>query len=153
LHFNIPYFVLREDKELLKDSRKIQEGESLRKSWKLPSFPRATESTSTDTPYCLYEAKISVAVTGINDWVWTAYCFVDTYFGSSDRVDVYDQEKGEKGGRVDPLGAGYIDADGPADGPIQGPREYLGKVFEIRIKMIRKEWNAIVDKIEKDGAQ
>jgi hypothetical protein len=92
---------------------------------------------------------VSVAVTGINDWVWTAYCFADTYFGSSDKVEVYEQQKGGGGGRVDPLGAGSLDADRP----IEGPREYYGKVFEIRLKMIRKEWNAILRKIEKDVEQ
>jgi hypothetical protein len=28
----------------------------------------------------IYEAQSSVMVTGLDDWVWTAYCFVDVYF-------------------------------------------------------------------------
>ena len=29
---------------------------------------------------CIYEAQISVLVTGVDHWSWTAFAFVDTYY-------------------------------------------------------------------------
>jgi hypothetical protein len=95
--------------------------------------------------YCLYEAQISVAVTGIDHWVWTAYGFVDTYYGSKESVDGYDQMEGPMG-RPDPLAAGQI----AADRLVWRPREYFFKVFEIRINEVRRQWHAIIDKVEGD---
>jgi hypothetical protein len=121
----------------------------LRQSCKLPFLFRPNSiSRSTDTHYCLYEAQISVAITGIDHWVWTAYGFVDTYFGSKESVDGYDQMEGPMG-RPDPLAAGQI----PADRLLWTPREYFFKVFEIRMNEVRKQWQAIIDKVEGDIKQ
>jgi hypothetical protein len=91
----------------------------------------------------LYEAQISVAVTGIDYWVWTAYGIVDTYFGSEESVDAYHQMAAPTG-QPDPLAAGRI----AANNPIWTPREYFFKVFEIRINKVRREWNNIIDEVE-----
>jgi hypothetical protein len=121
----------------------------LRQSWGLPFLSRATSaSASTNKLYCLYGAQISVAVTGIDHWVWTAYGFVDTYFGSKENVDGYNQMQGLMG-RSDPLAAGQI----AADNPICTPREYFFKVFEIRIKEVRSQWHVIIDKVVGDVNQ
>jgi hypothetical protein len=145
--------VLREGKESLKDTRKKSDGKPLRHSWDLPFMSRSmSTSASTDKRHSLYEAQISVAVTGIDHWVWAAYGLVDTYFESNERVkesvDRYDQLKGRRG-RPDPLAAGQIDASKP----IWTPREYFLRVFEIRIKQVRGEWHNIVDKVENEVKQ
>jgi hypothetical protein len=145
--------VLREGKELLKDTRKKSDRKPLRQSWELPFLSRSmTTSASTDKRYSLYEAQISVAMIGIDHWVWAAYGLVDTYFESDERakesVDRYDQLKGRRG-RPDPLAAGQIDASKP----IWTPREYFLRVFEIRIKQVRGEWHNIVDKVENEVKQ
>ena len=88
---------------------------------------------------------MSVAVTGIDDWVWTGYGFFDTYFGSKESVDGYHELKGRTG-RPDPVAAGQI----PANNPIWAPREYFLKVLEIRINEVRREWHVIIDKVEGD---
>jgi hypothetical protein len=139
--------VLKEGQTAAQDSRKKIDGNPLRQSWDdLPFLSMPTNvSKYTDAGYCLYDAQTSVAVTGIDHWVWTAYGFVDTYFGSKDSVDGYDQLEGPMG-RVDPLAAGQILVDRYA----WTPREYFFKVFEIRINEIRRQWNAIIDKVEGD---
>ena len=131
---------------MVRDSRTKIDGKPLRQSWELSflSMP-SNASKSTDTPYCLYEAQISVTVTGIDHWVWTAYGFVDTYFGSKESVDGYDQMEGPTG-RPDPLAAGQI----PLDHLAWTPREYFFRVFEIRIKEVRRQWHVIIDKVEGD---
>ena len=102
--------------------------------------------------YRLYEAQISVVVTGIDHWVWTAYGLVDTFFESQETVDGYDQLSGTSGrhkGRADPLRAGQSNADEP----IWTPREYFFRVFEVRINQVLKEWNWIVVNVVKEVAQ
>jgi len=135
--------VLRESKGLFKDTRKKFDGKPLRQSWDLPLLP-----TSTDRHHSLYEAKISVAVAGIDCSAWIAYGLVDTYFESDESVDRYHQWKGCQG-RADPLADGQIDANNP----IWTPREYFLKVFEIRINQVRKEWRRIIDKVEDEVKQ
>ena len=145
----MPYYALRQTAELLKDTRKRCDLKPLRQSWELPflSQPR-NASAAINNPYCLYEAQISVGVTGIDHWVWNAYGLVDTYFGSNESLDGYDELKARLG-RPDPLAAGKIDADLP----IWTPREYFFKVIEIRMNQVRREWNTIVDKVESDVKQ
>lgn len=142
--------MLREGKELLKDTREKSDGKPLRQSWDLPFLSRFMRtSASTDKRHFLYEAQISVALIGIDHWVWAAYCLVDTYFESDERlkesVDRYDQLKGRRG-RPDPLAAGQIDASKP----IWPPREYFLRVFETRIKQAQREWHKIVDNVENE---
>jgi hypothetical protein len=88
---------------------------------------------------------MSVTVTGIDHRVWTAYGLFDTYHGSNDSVETYLQTKTRTGG-PDPLTAGQL----TAHSLIWTPREYYFKVFEIRIKQVRREWRAIIDKVEED---
>jgi hypothetical protein len=91
---HIPYYVLKQSKELLRDSRNLN-GESLRQSWELPFLSGLTRpmsiSPSTEGVQCLYEAQISVIVTGIDQRVWTAYGFFETHFGSKENVEAYHQ--------------------------------------------------------------
>lgn len=91
-------------------------------------------------------------MTGIDHWVWAAYGFVDVYFESKETVEGYDQMRGrrcKRWGRADPLAVGRI----VADEPIWTPREYFLKVVEIRINQVLREWNSIVDKMEKEIKQ
>jgi hypothetical protein len=93
---------------------------------------------------CVYEAHLAVAVTGIDHQVWTAYCFVDTYFGTEDSVHSYDQIDGI-GARPDPLAAGRLDANMP----MGDPRAYFFKIFEIRMQLVVRNWNAVIDNTKK----
>lgn len=152
LDFHIPYYVLKKSRDLVQDSRQKSDAmpEPLRESLALPflSTP-GTESAPMGNLYCLYDAQISAVVTGIDDSVWTAYGFVDTYFGSKESVNGYDELKGIlKSGksRPDPLTAGLLDNDTPA----LTPREYFFTALKVRINEVRREWHAIIDKLESD---
>lgn len=107
------------------------------------------KSGPADESVLLYEATTSIAVTGIDCYIWTAYAFVDTYHDSRESVDSYHRMKGRRRGRADPLAAGQINADEP----IWDPRRYFLKVVEIRTGLISIEWSQILDRIEKDLLQ
>jgi hypothetical protein len=138
--------VLKESTELVRDSRKKCDGMPLRQSWALPFLSKPTSaSVAAEKTYCLYESQISVAITGIDHWVWTAYGFVDTYFGSKESVDGYDRMKGPTG-RPDPLALGRI----TSNNRILTPREYFLKIFEFRMNEVRRQWHVIIDKVDGD---
>jgi hypothetical protein len=135
-----------ESKELLQDPRKGFGNKPLRRSWHLPFLSGSKSALGFPVgDQCLYETQISVTVTGIDHRVWTAYGLFDTYHGSNDNVETYLQTKTSTGG-PDPLTAGQL----TAHSLIWTPREYYFKVFEIRIKQVRREWRAIIDKVEED---
>lgn len=136
--------MLRKNKSLLSDPRKKWDGEPLRQSWHwLPSRSKSL-STPTDER-CLYEAQISVAVTGINHWVWTAYGLIDTYFGSAELVEQYHRwgAIGRPRVRADPLARGRFHAEWTAI-------EYFFRVIEIRMNQDRDEWNNIAGQVPDD---
>jgi hypothetical protein len=140
--------------EIFKDTRKNFDGTPLRKSWDFPFLSRSTTaSTSTDRPQSLYEAQSSVAVAGIDHWVWVAYGVFDTYFDSEESVDGYHRMNQSSWtavvGRPDPLAASQV----AAMFPIWTPREYFLRVFEIRISKILREWRLIIDKVENEVEQ
>jgi len=143
---HIPYYVFKESKGLLTDPRKGFDGKPLRKSWDLSFLSRPmSASPSIEGSHCLYETQLSITVTGIDHWVWTAYGITDTYFGSKESVEAYDQMK-VRTGRPDPLSAGQR----AANNPIWQPREYFFKVFDIRIHEVKSEWNWILEKVDEE---
>lgn len=142
--------MLRESRESQKDTRETSDGEPLRLSWDLPSISMPMHAlTSTDEPYRVYEAQISVVVTGFDHYVWAAYGLVDTYFDLEETVEGYHQLIGAGGstkGRPDPLAAGRINADEP----IWTPREYFFKILELRMDQVHREWNFTARKVERN---
>ena len=87
----------------------------------------------------LYEAQISVVVTGIDEWFWTAYCCTDTYFGSEESVHYYHEH-----GLDAPTGG-----EKSTDYPIWNPREYFLLVLSCRVKQTTKEWSNAIVALEK----
>jgi hypothetical protein len=108
-------------------------------------------STSAAGLLCLYEAQTSVVVTGIDNWVWTAYGIVDTYFGSKESLQHYHKENGPSA-QVDPLAAGHILAI-PSVSLIWAPREYFFKIVAIRMNEARRAWRKIIDEVESSVKQ
>lgn len=86
----------------------------------------------------LYEAQISVVVVGVDEWVWTAYCCTETYFGSEESVDFYHER-----GLDAPLGGAR-----PTHYPVWNPREYFLLVLTSRMNQIMKEWGNLVNALE-----
>jgi hypothetical protein len=103
-------------------------------------------STSAAGLLCLYEVQTSVVVTGIDSRVWTAYGIVDTYFGSKESVQHYDEENGPSA-QIDPLAAGQIPAI-PSPTLLWTPREYFCKIVAIRMNEVRRAWRTIIDGVE-----
>jgi hypothetical protein len=108
-------------------------------------------STSASGLFCLYEAQTSVVVTGTDNWVWTAYGIVDTYFGSKESVQRYHKQNGPSA-QVDPLAAGQIPAI-PSISLIWTPREYFSKIVAIRMNEARRAWREIIYEVESSVKQ
>ena len=91
-----------------------------------------------DSSDFLYQAQISLIIVGIDEWVCTAYCCTETYFGSEESIDFY-FERG---------------LDAPAGGtktrhfPLWNPREYFLFILSLRVNQITKEWNNVVEVLE-----
>lgn len=90
----------------------------------------------------IYEAQISVLVTGIDDWVWAAYCFADVYFkpeGHSETVEHYSNSQI----KLDPPSCGRH----PANPPVWIPREYYLRALSSRMDQVKQEWNNSVSRL------
>jgi hypothetical protein len=145
LAFHLPYYVWRGTQTANEDHRRDANANPLRQSRDV-SF---LNWNSPGSPGFLYEAQISCVVAGSDEWVWAAYCFVDTYFDAGDDAretvqSYYNDSLGDYGARMDPLTFGVIDADKS----IQNPRTYFLTVFRIRIKQVKREWQQVVAKVQ-----
>ncbi|KAH6957840.1 hypothetical protein BKA56DRAFT_196791 [Ilyonectria sp. MPI-CAGE-AT-0026] len=98
----------------------------------------------------LYEAQISCAITGQDNWAWTAYCFVDTYFekDSTDDVNSYwDEVEGDEVEYQfvpDPLTRGNLDATVP----VSDPRRYFLIVLQIRFLQVKNAWRDLIENLQ-----
>ncbi|KAH0563237.1 hypothetical protein GP486_002192 [Trichoglossum hirsutum] len=125
LEFHLPYYAL-------KSSPEIPDKRSLRIS--SPFMPIRTGSTDE----YIYEAQISFLVVGTDEWYWTAYCFVDAYFGSKESPDHYFSTGGDapSGGRWD------------RQSPFWNPRDYFLRVLSQRVTQVTREWCNTVSGLE-----
>ena len=119
----MPYYALRQSIEPAKDTR------GLRNCGTLPA-----NISDPLKPEYLYEAQISVMVTGIDEWFWTAYCCVDTYFGSEDGVEFYHDST------LDATTGG----ERLVSQPVWNPREYFLYILSRRFRQATKEWMVVV---------
>ncbi|MCJ1283202.1 hypothetical protein MMC26_002530 [Xylographa opegraphella] len=127
LEFHMPYYALRESIEPSRDTR------GLRNCGKLPA-----NLSNPLRPEYIYEAQISVMVTGIDEWFWTAYCCVDTYFGSEQGVEAYHDST------LDATTGG----ERLISQPTWNPREYFLYMLSRRFRQATKEWRIIVGVVE-----
>lgn len=136
--FHIPFFSLRRGPGV-RDLRSLQD-QTFRKSSRLP-LPR--NDRKIEEQDCFHEAQVSMLLHGVDEWVWTAYCCVDTYFGSEpDHRTYYD-------GFIDDHGNSY-GFDAPSGGlkelnfPTWNPREYFLMVLARRMMQATREWTNLV---------
>ena len=125
MEFHLPYYALRHGTSIKADAR------GLRRSGEF--FCRRLGSREH-----LYEAQISVLVTGVDEWFWTAYCFADTYFGSDESIQYYHKNK------LDALAGG----EKSARFPVWNPREYFLSILSRRLKQVTKEWSNVIEALE-----
>lgn len=131
LEFHLPYYALREG-VTTSDSR-ILHGKRLRTSTSLPlGRKKLTEALT------YHKAKISCLITGVDDFLWTSYCFVDTYFGSEHMKSVYLKSLNGKG--LDPATGGAMNLDHP----FWNPRDYWLTILSQRIDQATMEWRNLL---------
>lgn len=105
----------------------------LRKSFRMLNMKDEEEAS-----IFFYEAQISVLLVGVDEWFWTVYCCVETFFNSERDPAWYDK----------------CDFDGPtgagrqASHPIWNPRGYFLLVLSRRINQVTKEWTNLVKALE-----
>ena len=136
MEFHLPYFILQHGTSSLRDDRAYQirgKNRDLRRCRRIP-----TSLSSPDTPEFLYEAQISLLISGLDEWFWTAFFFVDTYFSSRQSLRSY-HERG-----IDALRGeeGYVRI------PVWNPRGYFLLVFSRRFRQVTKEWCNLVNTID-----
>ena len=125
LEFHIPFLAVREQSDL-------HDGRLLRKSYDLPEWLDTGRPTAK-----FHESQLSLLVYGPDEWLWTAYCFVDTFYGSEVSPEEY-------------LTAHEGAADAPSGGeilledPIWNPREYFLFVLARRMRQVEREWSNLV---------
>ena len=105
----------------------------LRRFGQLPtnlSDPQTLES--------IYEAQISFLVSGFDEWYWTAYCFIDTFFNNDDVTQFYYDQK------VDAAIGGERDIKFP----VWNPRQCFLFTLSRRFRQVRKEWSILVDALD-----
>lgn len=128
MEFHLPYPALRTGKTVT-DQRGQRKSQSM-----LPTV-QALEAEIAEDDIFYYEAQISLLITGVDEWQWTAYCCVDTFFDDEFEPDWYWQNH----------------YDGPMGGsrrefqPVWNPREYFLIVFSRRLRQVSIEWKNITD--------
>ncbi|KAF2656663.1 hypothetical protein K491DRAFT_596635, partial [Lophiostoma macrostomum CBS 122681] len=96
---------------------------------------------SKDQEYLFYyEAQISSLSLGPDEWFWTEYFLVETYFGSEGRISTYFEDCDPGDGFDPPLGG-----IGRMNIPRYDPREYWLMKVERRVLQVTKEYAALVD--------
>ena len=74
LEFRLPYYALRRSRHR---ENVLQDTHGLRRTCEFISG-----LFGPDYREYLCEAQISVVLTGVDEWFWTAYCLAEAYFGS-----------------------------------------------------------------------
>ncbi|KEF57974.1 uncharacterized protein A1O9_05897 [Exophiala aquamarina CBS 119918] len=143
LCFHLPVLLCRASETI--DHRRHENGKPLRRTSDI-SFLNLEPGRPKEF---LYEAEVSCVIAGLHDHSWIAYCFVDTYFDSSNerRETIYEYHKdkvAEAGMNMDPLTYGNCDAEDP----IWDPRLYFLEVCFQRTAPTVREWKHLVGKVE-----
>ncbi|GES59948.1 tumor suppressor protein, LOH1CR12 [Aspergillus terreus] len=127
LEFHIPHFVLRIDQEARRDERGLRKCRYVQAS-----------NGSKHRRECIYEAQMSLIVFGVDEFSWTAYFFVDTYYSKQDSTSHYIRKK------LDAPSGGYMEHNSP----VWDPRHYFLTVLSIRLSQVTLEWSSLVQTIE-----
>lgn len=121
--------------DAIKDER-MYRGGRLRSSTELPLH---ASSKDKELLY-FYEAQTSSLCLGPDEWFWTEYFLVDTYFGSEEGLHEYLE------GCV--LGEGFdppLGGKGRMDEACYDPRQYWLMKVDRRILQVTREYTALID--------
>ncbi|KIY03609.1 uncharacterized protein Z520_00300 [Fonsecaea multimorphosa CBS 102226] len=122
MEFHLPYCALRRN-TVSPDPRKLRRSYPM-----LPYYDQAQDQLS------YHDAQVSVLITGVDEWYWTAYCCVDTFSQEPESPNAYIEwnDDGPSGGGRDEI---Y---------PVWNPREYFLLMLSRRCKQVAGEWEAII---------
>ena len=134
---HLPFFALRHEKKLRSDHRATAKGTVFKRSRSL-QFSQGFQQTPNESyPLLnLYEGQISIVVTGIDDWRWSTWAFIDAFFDRSESARNFDDISQPY--RVDPLLRGQLRVSHEQD-----PRRYFLDVCRTQAERVEEEWNAI----------
>jgi hypothetical protein len=145
LSFHLPYYAYRSSQTARIDSRIDATAIPLRK-WEDVSF---LDWDAQAEPCFLYEAQISCIISCVDQWRYTGYCWVDTYFDNKeDRESAqryHDHAKMPTGVLLDPFTLGSKMANSPSS----DPRLYFLTVLSRRLDQIAQEWERILVKLSR----
>ncbi|KAI1618374.1 hypothetical protein EDD36DRAFT_414054 [Exophiala viscosa] len=145
LAFHLPYYALRRSQEPHPDHRRGRNGEVLRRCMNLSLLDMGDHS-----PIFVYEADITVVVTGTSEQSWSAYCFSDTRFdGETEDRDHVELHKNvlEKEDPCSPHAIWKDWTDGCSDDYLHA-REYFLCILGHRLALVFGEWNLVVEVLQ-----
>ena len=140
---NLPYFALRRSKSLHQDKRWDRAGNPLRRSVRLDFLDDLVPSSRKQLrKFCLYEGKISLLVSGFDDWRYDAIALVDAMFDKDLSIQHYHDYEYVDEKRSDPLLKGTILVDETIGH--KAPTYFL-EAFSVWLDHIEKEWQETVE--------
>lgn len=95
----------------------------------------------------LYEAQTSFIITGLRNWLWTAYCFAENFFDPELKGGSYLRDVGPES-RSDAFRNGSLIA---AD-QFRDPRQYFLVLLRAHMEHVNREWGRVVG-IFRDSAR
>ncbi len=142
---SIPYYNLNRGRQLT-DARRWLNGELLRKAVAIPILGKSRRaSAAANAVEELYEAQITITMTGIDEERWTAIGLIDSTCATAS-VRQYSAELLLDGGqREDPVAGKKLGPDNHAF----NPRLYFLWVWEARIAQADTEWDGILARIDR----
>jgi len=151
LEFHLPYFVLREHRK----GHPRQEGRTTaQREWIDLSFlePNSDSPTSSKSPkrwsYGAYKAHFALAVSGFNDWRWTAFAFDNNHFDERFEDDLEDEEFPYDTTQEDLIVSMALNSIHDANEPTRDPREYFLLCVQSRMRLAYEAWKYLNWRIE-----
>ncbi|PWO28522.1 4HBT-2 domain containing protein [Pyrenophora tritici-repentis] len=147
LMLSLPYLMLREKPIQSSQSLDLESQEKLT-AYDL-SFLVDPAATKNPTRFVIKEAHETVAIFGRKDHNWTGYAFSAPHMDMESETDNGDEDEcDEEMPNVDLFVSGRSDEVIDPNITIYDPRTYFLRTFEIRIKVIQKEYGWLVKELQ-----
>lgn len=141
MEFHIPYFALRKSDRTPTPNERYKNQAGRRTGVFTDKF---TRNCNSDEQEFFHEVQVSVLLTGIDEWVWTLYCLVETHFLGVDEKEDLEEYFNSKGVLSDaPSGRSFMYTY-----PFWNPREYFLLVLCRRMDQATLEWRNLVESLE-----
>jgi len=145
LEFHFPYYAWRRMLPIEEDPQShARNSRPPRRSEPVIHLSSGTESADEDDDF-IHEAQVSVMVTGLDNWFWTACCFSDIYFKDEDHNEQV-STLSTPAHPMDPHSCGKFSLNLP----IWDPRHYFLRTLSCRMEQVKQEWNNTVFQLFED---